>query len=194
VAGSYLSQDTKQEPAVKLAISLAAVAATAALALSAPAFGASPELRLPDLEHLRAKATETVDVDVGGFLLGLARMITREEAEHDPALRLLHDIKSVKVRSYKFDSDDAYDKSDLDSVRRQLRGSEWSSIANVHKREPREDVDVYVCMEDGKTCGLAVIAAQARELTIVNIVGSIDIDRLAELEGQFGIPKTTGNQ
>lgn len=179
---------------MKLAISLAAVAATAALALSAPALGASPELRIPDLDHLRAKATETVDVDVGGFLLGLARMITREEAEHDPALGLLQDIRSVKVRSYKFDTDDAYSKSDLDSVRRQLKGSEWSSIANIHKRDPREDVDVYVCVEDGKTCGLAVIAAQARELTIVNIVGSIDIDRLAELDGKFGIPKSTGIQ
>jgi hypothetical protein len=179
---------------VKLAINLAAVAATAALALSAPALGASPELRIPDLEHLRAKATETVDVDIGGFLLGLARMVTREEAKQDPALRLLQDIKSVKVRSYKFDSDDAYSKSDLDSVLRQLKGSEWSAIANVQKREPRENVGVYICMEDGKTCGLAVIAAQARELTIVNIVGSIDVDRLAELEGQFGIPKAIGNQ
>jgi 1-deoxy-D-xylulose 5-phosphate reductoisomerase len=64
----------------------------------------------------------------------------------------------------------------------------------VHKRDAQEDVDVYVCMEDsGKTCGLAVIATQPREFTVVSIVGSIDIDKLAELEGEFGIPKVSQN-
>jgi predicted nucleotidyltransferase len=92
------------------------------------------------------------------------------------------------VRSFKFDEDHAYSKADVDAVRRQLDGSHWNAIAQIHKREPREDVDVYICMEDGKPCGITVIAAQARELTFVNIVGSIDIDRLAQLQGEFGIP------
>jgi hypothetical protein len=178
---------------VKLSISLAAVAALA-LALPTPGFAARPELRIPDFSHLRAKATDTVDVSIGGFLLSIAKRFTRDETDSDPAIRLLHDIKSVKVRSFSFDSDDAYSKADVDAVRKQLQGPEWSAIATIHKREPREDVDVYLCVEDGKTCGLTVIAAQARELTIVNIVGNIDIDRLAELEGEFGIPKVSENQ
>ncbi len=37
--------------------------------------------------------------------------------------------------------------------------------------------------------GLVIIAAEPRELTIVNLVGPIDLDRLAGLQGQFGIPK-----
>jgi hypothetical protein len=182
---------------VKLAISRAAVAAAAfflALAAAAPANAAKPEVRMPDFSHLKAKAVETVDVDVGGILLSIARRFTREEADTDPAIRLLHDIESVKVRSFTFDSDDAYTKADLDSVRNQLRGPEWSAIATIHKRHPREDVDVFICVEDGKTCGITVIAAEPRELTFVNIVGDIDIDRLAELEGEFGIPRVSENQ
>jgi len=63
-------------------------------------------------------------------------------------------------------------------------------MVQVHKRDAQEDVDVFVCVEEGgKTCGLAVIATQPREFTVVSIVGSIDIDRLAQLEGEFGIPK-----
>jgi hypothetical protein len=34
-----------------------------------------------------------------------------------------------------------------------------------------------------------VIASEPREFTIVNIVGSIDLDKISQLEGQFGIPK-----
>jgi hypothetical protein len=183
---------------VKPASSIAALSASAtlvfALSLGTPAQAASPHLRLPDLSHLQAKAVETVNVDVGGFLLGLARAFTREEAKTDPAIRLLDDIESVRVRSFKFDSDGAYSHSDLDPLRKQLQGSEWSTIATIHKRDPREDVDVYICVDDGKACGIAVIAAQERELTIVNVVGNVDVDRLAELEGEFGIPSVSENQ
>jgi hypothetical protein len=40
-----------------------------------------------------------------------------------------------------------------------------------------------------RIAGLVVIAAEAKELTIVNIVGPIDLDQLSRLGGQFGIPK-----
>jgi hypothetical protein len=180
---------------VKLAISLAALAATATLTLTGPALAAAPKLDIPDYPHLRDKATETVDVSIGGFLLGLARMFTREEAEHDPALKILHDVDSVKVRSYRFDSDTVYSKADIDRVRDQLKGPEWNAIAQVHKRDPQEDVDVYLCLEEnGKTCGLAVISIEPREFTIVSISGSIDVDRIAELEGEFGIPGISKDQ
>jgi hypothetical protein len=179
---------------VKLAITAAALAATAALALPTHSLARAPELRMPEFAHLRSKATETVDVNVGGFLLALARAFTKEAREEDPELRILEDVKAVKVRSYKFDTDDAYSRSDVESVRSQLKGPEWSALVQVHKRDAKEDVDVYVCVEDNKTCGLAVIATQPREFTVVSIVGSIDIDRLAELEGEFGIPKVSQNQ
>jgi hypothetical protein len=182
------------KPAFSISALVASATAVLALALATPAQAARPQLRFPDFSHLQAKAVETVNVDVGGFLLGLARALTRDEARTDPALRLLDDIESVKVRSFKFDTDDAYSPSDLDSLRKQLKGPEWNTIATIHKREPREDVDVYICFDGDKACGIAVIAAQARELTIVNVVGNVDIDRLAELEGEFGIPKVSENQ
>ena len=179
---------------MKLAITTAALAAAAALALPATVHARAPELRMPDFAHLRSKASETVDVNVGGFLLGLARAFTKEERKTDPDLRILDDIKAVKVRSYKFDSDDAYTKADVEAVRSQLKGPEWNALVNVHKRDAQEDVDVFVCVEDNKTCGIAVIATEPREFTVVSIVGSIDIDRLAELEGEFGIPKVSQDQ
>ena len=55
------------------------------------------------------------------------------------------------------------------------------------------DVDVFVNTDDGKILGIAVIASEARSFTIVNIVGSIDMEKFAKLEGQFGIPKVTQN-
>ena len=145
---------------MKLAITAAALAATAALAL--PANAQAREFRMPDFSHLRAKAAETVDVNVGGFLLGLARAFTsKEERAADPHMAILDDIEAVKVRSYKFDSDDAYSKADVEAVRSQLKGPEWNALVNVRKRG-QEDVDVFVCVEDNKTCGFTVIATEPR--------------------------------
>ena len=55
-------------------------------------------------------------------------------------------------------------------------------------------MDVYVCLEDDKVRGLAVIASEPREFTIVNIVGSIDLDKISQLEGEFGIPSMSENE
>ena len=187
---------------MKFAISLAALAAAASLALpiSAAAGGPDPELRIPSFAHLRDKASDSVDMTIDGFLLRIARKFAargaedEDNAEDRAALDLLSNIKSVRVRNFEFETDDAYSQADIDSVRKQLSGPGWSPLVQVHKREPREDVDVYVCMENGKTTGLAVIASEPREFTIVNIVGSIDIDKFAQLEGQFHIPRVSQNQ
>jgi hypothetical protein len=62
-------------------------------------------------------------------------------------------------------------------------------MASVHSQRQGENVDVYLKMENNQIGGLAVIAAEPRELTIVNIVGPIDLDALATLGGQLGIPR-----
>lgn len=170
---------------MKPRILLAAAALAVLLPLSSLA--ASPELKIPDFSNLRGKAVESVDVTVDGILLSIAKKFARES--DDPDLAILSDIKSIRVRNFEFDSDDAYSRSDIDAVRRQLSAPGWSQLASVRKRERQENVDVYVCVEDERILGLAVVAAEARSFTIVNIIGSFDIDKLAKLEGQFGIPK-----
>ncbi len=45
-------------------------------------------------------------------------------------------------------------------------------------------------MSDGdKIQGVAVIVANSHEVAIVNVVGPIDLEKIGELEGQFGIPR-----
>jgi hypothetical protein len=50
------------------------------------------------------------------------------------------------------------------------------------------NVDIYISMSGGKANGLAIIASGPRDFTIVNIVGSIDLQKLHQLQGKFGIP------
>jgi hypothetical protein len=106
-------------------------------------------------------------------------------------MAILSDIKSLRVRNFEFDSDGAYSREDVESVRKQLSAPGWSPLIQSHRRDPQEDVDIYVNTADGKVLGLAVIASEPRSFTIVSIIGSIDIDKLAKIEGQFGIPRVS---
>jgi hypothetical protein len=170
-----------------------ALAATALLCLS-PAFAADPNLRIPDFSHLQQKATDSTDITISAPLLKLAAAFAGADEnssdEDAQALSILRDIASVRVRNYEFDSDGAYSKADVDAVRRQLSAPGWTPLVQAHKRDQKEDVDVYVCTDGKKVLGLAVIASDLRSFTIVNVIGDIDIDKFAKLEGQFGIPRT----
>lgn len=163
------------------------LAAVAAWGFAATSLAASPELKIPNFEGLRGRASDSVDITIDGMLMAIARKVARDS--NDEEMQLLSDIKSVRVRNFEFDDEGAYSRADIDSVRHQLSAPGWSQLVSAHKRDEKEDVDVYICMENEKILGLAVVASEPRSFTIVNIIGSIDLDKLAKLEGKFGIPK-----
>jgi hypothetical protein len=59
----------------------------------------------------------------------------------------------------------------------------------VSTREGGESVDIYLWQQGDAPGGLAVVAVEPKEVTVVNIVGRIDLQKLAALGGQMGIPK-----
>ena len=54
--------------------------------------------------------------------------------------------------------------------------------------EAAGNVDVFFQVEDNRVARLVVIAAEPRELTVVNIVGPLDLDQIPDLRGTFKIP------
>jgi hypothetical protein len=149
------------------------------------------DVKIPaNIEKLAAKATETVNVTVDGALLQLAgKFLSSSDPDQKQVKTLIGNLKGIYVRSFKFETEGEYSAADVESMRSQLRGSEWSRIVNVTSKQGGDNVDVAYKMENGKISGLVVITAEPRELTIVNIVGPIDLDQLSSLGGQFGIPK-----
>jgi hypothetical protein len=51
------------------------------------------------------------------------------------------------------------------------------------------DVEVYLMTEGGIIKGLGVIAVEPKAITVANVVGPIDLEKLSQLEGKFGIPR-----
>ena len=158
---------------------------------AAPAGAAPPgPLKLPAFESLGRKARQSVSVTLDSNLLGLAAgFLDPAKPDEAAAQEIIRGIQGIYVRSYSFDEAFAYPLTDVDAVRRQLTAPGWQHIVEVRGSAEQPNVDVYLSVEQGRANGLALITSQAREFTIVNIVGSIDLQKLRRLEGKFGIPK-----
>ncbi|MBS0387071.1 MAG: DUF4252 domain-containing protein [Proteobacteria bacterium] len=166
----------------------ALLVSTLALAEGTASAAESGRLTLPDFRALESQATESTVVTVGPWLLRFASHFTdRNDPDGAATRRLLANIKSITIHSFEFDRDFVYSKADVDAVRAQLRAPNWNRLAQVRSKD-RDDVDVYVATENDQTTGLAVISSEPRELTIVNIVGSISPDDLQRLGAHLDMP------
>lgn len=167
------------------------IVACALLALPALAAAADPgRLRLPDFSGLAKRATQSVDISLDPSLLRLASGVVDDKSGANGAAvnDLIKGIRGIYVRSYSFDKPGEYSQADVKMVEAQLLAPGWQAVVSTRDLKQGKDVDVYLRRNGDRTDGLAIIAADPRQLTIVNIVGAIDLARLARLQGQFGVP------
>lgn len=167
-----------------------AVWALLSLIGGATAYAQEPgKVDLTMLNKFADRADKVVDVTVDEALIKLAASFFNEKRSPDEGRikELILGLKGVFVRRFEFEKEGEYTMSDVDAIRSQLNAPGWSKIANVRsKREGNYDVSI---MTEGTIIkGLAVLAAEAKAFTVVNIVGPIDVAKLSELEGKFGIP------
>jgi hypothetical protein len=143
-----------------------------------------------DLPGLSEKAAQVVDVTLDATMLKLAaKFLGNGDPDERAAKDVVRNLEGIYVRSYTFDKDGEYDRALLERVRAQL-GPTWKKMVNVRGRD--EISEIYMNVRDDKPFGMLVMTAEPRELTLVNIVGPIDVDKLAALEGQFGVPHVHG--
>ncbi len=143
-----------------------------------------------NLDHLASKASNTVDVSLNKDMLQFAgKFLSSKDPDEAKARALIAGLEGIYIKSFEFDKDGAWTQADLDQVRGQLKTPQWGRIVGVKSTEDQENVEVFVRNEAGKVTGIAILATDPREFTVANIVGNVSLDSLADLGGQFGLPK-----
>jgi len=185
-------------------MTFALVCATALLPGRAFAQGAM--LKLDQLDALSVKAKETVNVTLDQGMLQMATSFLGSSSKSSASGNssasassntttnksigdLVSGLKAIYVRSYEFDKEGQYSPQDVAGVRAQLKAP-WTPMVTTH--DPKESVDIYMWRENGEMGGLAILVAEPKELTVVNIVGKMDLSALAAMGGSFGIPRGLG--
>lgn len=142
-------------------------------ALAAP-FARGQKLELK-LDHLKAKAAETSEVNLDGAALDLALQWSKAGKDAKAV-----EVKGVYVRNFEFSKPGQYSEADVESVLKQVRAnSAWTRLLNVRDKDER--VEIYLMSKGDQVGGLLVVAAEPEELTVVHIVGSATLDQVKEL-------------
>ena len=155
------------------------------LLVAQQAFAQGAKLQLDHLNRLADHAKEVVDVNLDQSMLQQASALGGKPA--DPrAQAVLQGLKGVYVKSFEFSAEGAYTDADVEAIRAQLKAPGWSRIVSV--REKGELTEIYTWTDGKVPGGLAIISAEPHELTVVNLVGQINMAQLGALQGQLGLP------
>ena len=161
----------------------------AVLLMPCPAAAQGAKLQLDHLNRLADKAKETVDVSADTAMLKQAAgFLAGKGSDTEKLHQLLDGITGIYVKSFEFEAPGAYTESDVEAIRKQVSGPGWSRVVSV--REKQELTEIYFWRERDTNGGMVVISAQADELTVVNIVGRVDLASLGALGPM--IPKLPG--
>lgn len=158
-----------------------------ALLLTPLAFG--QPLNLQSLDRFTGRAKSNVNVSLDGSLLQLAaKFLSSDDPDQAKVQKVVNGLKGIYVRSFEFDKAGGYSRSDMEGIRGQLQGGQWSRILDVQSASEGEHSEIYLQMNKGVVSGLALLISEPKELTVVQIVGPIDLESLSQLGGKMGIP------
>ena len=156
---------------------------------AATAGAQNPRIQTSQLDALATKASQTVDVNIDERLMQLtAKFLSSKDDDEAKVKELVNGLKGIYVKSFAFENEGQYTEADLEGIRSQLRTPAWNRIVNVNSKK-EGSVEVYLMQTGEQISGLAVLATDPKEITVVNIIGPVDLDKLTQLEGQFGIPE-----
>ena len=162
------------------------------LCFALAAAASAQHIDLSSLDRLASRAEEAANVELDSDKIKLASMFLSGKEEGTRQARgLVEGLKGIYVRAFEFAKPGEYAQADLDAIRNQLKGSNWSRLVDV--RGKQESAEVWFWVEAGKLGGLVVLATEPKEVVAVNIVGPIDIATLANLSGKMGVPALSGD-
>jgi hypothetical protein len=169
--------------ALGVAITVAA-AATAQDDLPAPS---------PIEKTLAERAAHVTEVTLDKNMLAFAGKFMNKDKDDDKddkaAKEMIQGLRGVYVRDYEFDKDNEYTAEELEGLRKYITSTDWSPMVHERTKGAKEGTDVYLKLVNGQVQGLFVLDAEPKELSLVLILGPIDMDKIGALGGSFGIPK-----
>jgi hypothetical protein len=160
--------------------------------VAVPARAQSARLKLDHLEKLSEKAAEVTNVTLDGSMLQLAAKfldLDKDDPEAGQVKDIIKKINGIYVRSFEFDEPNQYSPADVSEIRAQLAAPGWTKIIESRDKHSAENNEIYVMKDaNNNIAGIAILVVEPKELTVVNIVGPVDLDKLGALSGKFGIP------
>jgi len=156
----------------------------------------SQSLDFSSLDKLATKAKNVtrVSLDIGQLKAALSLLSSADKnstKDIDQVKALAEKLTGVEVRNFEFAQKGAYTEADVAPVRQQmarLMGDQKGCSKVIDSKEESERTEIYMCIQDGKTSALGIIAAEQEELSVVLLKGSPSLQDLKGLGGVMALP------
>lgn len=153
--------------------------------VAARGYGQDAKLQLDSLNKLSDKAARVTDVTLDGSLLQFAvNLIEKVDATDEDVAQLKSIVKNLKgiyIKSFEFDETSQYSKADVEAVRAQIT-TRWTKIVQSIDKRTNEHDEIYLLKSGEHVAGIVILVAEPKELTVVNIVGDVPVEKIASLE------------
>jgi hypothetical protein len=80
----------------------------------------------------------------------------------------------------------------VEAVRTQLAAPGWSKVLDLGSNRDGTAVEIYNWRDGDQPGGLAVLTAGRRQLSVINVIGPVDVSRLAGLQSLLGMLRLPG--
>ncbi len=174
---------------VQLSLKLAWLALLLVFGAAATTWAQTARLEMGQLDKLGARASQTVDVNIDERMVQLAaKFLSSKDPDEVKIKEVVTGLKGIYVKVFEFEREGEYTQADMASIRSQLTNPVWTRMLNVYSKK-EGSIEVYLMSNAAQIGGLVVLANDPKELVVVNILGPVDLEKLSQLEGQFGIPE-----
>ena len=158
--------------------------------LAVPALAQNSALPLPSPieKELAARASNVTEVTLGKNMLAFAaKFMNGKDGDEAATRHLIEGLDGIYVRNYEFDKEGQYSMVDIEKLRQYFETSEWSPVVREHDKKSGETTDVMVKLVNGEAHGMFILDAEAKELSIVLILGPVKMEDLSKLSGLGGL-------
>jgi hypothetical protein len=138
-----------------------------------------------DLEWITIppQATEVQDIDLGPILLGLAA--DAEKNGDDALVQAIAMIKSVRVKAFSIDDEDAGEiQETVAAVQKQLKSGDWKRM--IYMKDDDEIISVNTKYDGPDLVGLMILTYEPGDsAAFVNVAGDLDLGTMLRLAKEF---------
>lgn len=161
-----------------------------AMMLSVPAWGFTSAKLDIDTEELKSQADEVVEVNLDGKTLEEgSKLLAVRSGISNSFKSVLGSIKGIYRFTYRFALGNPYEIDAMENLHRQMTDGGWAPMIDVQNQKENTGLTVYsFTSEDDAPNGITVISNDPSEITVLNLVGDVDLEALATVGETLGMP------
>ena len=142
------------------------------------------------MQALRQSASAKTEFTLDHDMLIFASKI---DPDDEDLRRVIAGVSGVSVHNFRYRDPWMYDSEALNAMKEEYRAAGWKQLVNKHDKDGGAGVsDVWIRFQHNAISNIAMVFARSREVSFVEVTGSISPLDLSHLGGHFGIPKIEG--